>query len=165
MKGRLRLMKKGLHMRRAMLGLFLPAMAAVAFAETRYVDATRPDDAGDGLSWTTAKHTIQAAINASSPGDTISVTNGTYAPISTTNQAIIIQSVNGVEATTIDGGNTSRCATLGEYGGHTNTILVGFTLRDGRSDFGGGVYRGTLRDCVLTSNTASGDGAGLIAAR
>jgi hypothetical protein len=31
-----------------------------------YVDANRPDDSGDGLSWATAKRTIQAGINATS---------------------------------------------------------------------------------------------------
>jgi hypothetical protein len=69
---------------RACLALALSvALVSVAttgvLAATYYVDASRPDDTGDGLTWATAKQTIQAAITASASGDTILVNYGTYA--------------------------------------------------------------------------------------
>jgi hypothetical protein len=120
-----------------------------------YVDASRPNDAGDGRSWATAKKTIQAAIALSVPYDTILVTNGVYAPISTTNKTIAIRSVNGGAVTVIDGGGTSRCATLGSVPIHLNTILAGFTLRNGSASSGGGSCYGTLDNCTLSANSAS----------
>jgi hypothetical protein len=125
-----------------------------------YVDASRPDDAGDGRSWAMAKRTIQAAIDVSAPNDTIFVTNGVYGPISTANKAITIQSVNGMDVTIIDGGKVTRCAVLGGSSSHTNTVLVGFTLRNGyaSSSYGGGSYYGTLCNCTLTGNSANSGG-------
>lgn len=50
-----------------------------AFSASYYVDASRPDDSGDGLSWSTAKQTIQAAVDlALVAGDVVYVTNGIY---------------------------------------------------------------------------------------
>jgi hypothetical protein len=125
-----------------------------------YVDASRLDDADDGRSWSTAKRTIQAAIGVATPYDTILVTNGVYAPISTTNNAIIIRSVNGEDVTVIDGGGTNRCATLGGISSHLNTILVGFTLRNGYASFGGGACYGRMDTCTLIGNSASVFGGG-----
>jgi parallel beta-helix repeat protein len=135
-------------------------MAGTLRADTHYVDATRPDDSGDGLSWATAEKTIQAAITASAAGDTITVTNGVYAPIATTNNSITIQSVNGATFTIIDGSGTSRCATFGSSSSHTNTALVGFTLRNGYASYGGGSYHGTLINCTLAGNRATSYGGG-----
>ena len=51
---------------------------AGARASVYYTDAARPDDSGDGLTWLTAKQTIQAAINTADLGDTILVKYGLY---------------------------------------------------------------------------------------
>ncbi|MCL1920606.1 MAG: hypothetical protein FWG50_05935 [Kiritimatiellaeota bacterium] len=129
-----------------------------------YVNELRLNDSGDGLSWATAKRTLQAAIDlAVIAGDTVVVTNGTYAPIATANRAITIQSVEGADETFIDGGGTNRCATLGTSSTHTATVLTGFTLMDGDAAhasvtvgqyYGGGSYGGTLNDCWFTDNEA-----------
>jgi len=129
-----------------------------------YVDASRPDDAGDGKSWAKAKKSIQAAIDKAEPHDTIIVTDGVYAPISTENKTITIQSVNGAEKTIINGGGTTRCATLAPFTPpeiRTNTVLVGFTLTHGfaKEERGGGSHGGTLNNCVLSGNRAE-DGGG-----
>jgi len=47
-------------------------------ATTYYVDASRPNDTGNGLTLATAKKTINAGINLMSGGDTLLVKAGTY---------------------------------------------------------------------------------------
>jgi|GEM_PF-985877 len=48
------------------------------FAAPYYVSASRPDDSGNGLSWSTAKQTIQAAVDITVSNDLVLVTNGVY---------------------------------------------------------------------------------------
>jgi hypothetical protein len=120
-----------------------------------YVDAARPDDSGDGLTWSTAKRTIQAAADLALAGETVWVAGGVYAPVTTDNKAVTIRSVDGAAATAIDGGWVNRCATLG-----SNTVLAGFTLRNGRAESGGGAIGGTLNNCTLSGNTAWRFGGG-----
>ena len=136
------------------------------WGDTTYYVTPNGSDASDGTSWVTAKKTIRAAINASGSGDTITVTNGTYAPISSNNKAITIQSVNGFNDTIINGGGTNRCATLAAFGWDCGpSTLSGFTLTNGvapGSDdaYGGGAFGNTLNNCLLTGNTAElGGGA------
>ena len=135
----------------------LPGSAAGA---TYYVDASQPNDTGNGQSWAAAKATISAAVTAAPAGSVILVERGTYAPVSTSNKALTIQSVHGPYATVIDGGNSSRCATLGISFVQTNTVLDGFTLRNGKGDYGGGVRGGTVQNCILSNNTATTSGGG-----
>lgn len=47
------------------------------YAQTRYV-STLGNDANDGLSWSTAKKTITAAVNTCEPNDSVWVAKGTY---------------------------------------------------------------------------------------
>lgn len=125
---------------------------ALNAASTWYV-AANGNNSNAGTSWASPYATIQKAINVSANGDTILVTNGTYAPIFC-EKNITIQSMNGPEVTIIDGGKTTRCANF--YGDH-NTVLVGFTLQNGYitggSD-GGGVYGGYIANCILMYNQA-----------
>jgi len=146
--------------------------------------ATNGSDAADGMSWATAKQTIQAAVDLTVDGDTVLVSNGVYATGTRVTpgyllsnrvvitSAITVQSVNGPAVTTIMGGwdpattngpAAVRCAymSLGS--------LVGFTLTNGATRTsgdlshdrsGGGVYGGTLSNCVLRGNRAfEGGGA------
>ena len=147
---------------------------------TLYVDAMRPDDSGDGLSWTTAKRTIQAAVNDATDGEAIWVTNGVYniggAELSGSfllNRVLIaksisVRSVNGPSVTIIEGSGPNtfgtyaavRCAYM------TKGLLDGFTLRHGAtfpvhgliSGLGGGLYADQtnvqLHNCIITENKA-----------
>ncbi len=126
---------------------------------TYYVNVARVDDSGAGTSWETAKKTLQAAVDVALEGDSVIVTNGVYSSISTGNKMVTIRSVNGAQVTVLDGGRTNRCATLGDW--HvTNSVLVGFTLRNGYADLGGGAYYGTLYNCIISGNTAEEMGGG-----
>ena len=137
--------------------------ASHARALTLHVDANALPN-GDGSSWAHAFTSIQDAIDT--PGVTrIIVTNGVYAPIITTNAVLTIQSVNGAAHTFIDGGGVKRCATLGVIKklNQRNTVLIGFTLRNGKKQYrdgqlesadGGGVIFGTLINCVICDSVA-----------
>ena len=136
-------------------------------AGTFYVNATTGDDAHDGLTKETALASIQAAIDKTVDGDTIIVADGVYAPITTRNRKIVIQSENGYKNAIIDGGGEANCALLGgpesfvegepeaygELWQGTNTVLRGFTLRNGRAAWGAGVTAGTVENCLIVSNT------------
>ena len=148
-----------------------------------HVDAATGNDAATGYEWSTAKKTIQAAIDSAIDNDVILVNDGVYEPISTVSdeyrdgkwvllsKTVSIVSVNGAEKTIIDGSLTwsrnvtNRCAQLGLS--MSGSTLEGFTLRKGRptggiSPIGAGAYGGTLRRCIITDNdsgNASGGGA------
>lgn len=129
-----------------------------ALAATVYVT---PTGTGNGSSWANALGSIQQAVIAANPGDTVVVTNGTYyETIISSNKTITIRSQNGYAATIIDAGHTGRVATLAHDEGQTNTILIGFTLQNGSSDVGAGVYGGTVIDSLLMGNEASIMGGG-----
>jgi len=128
-----------------------------------YVDASRPDDTGDGTSWGTAKKSIQAAVNLSVDGDAVFVTNGTYALTSeiAVSNCIAIQSVNGPEMTIIDGQGACRGFNLGNY----VCMISGLTISNGyASNKGGGVYCSGLTpiitNCYIVSNYSSDGGGG-----
>ena len=126
-----------------------------------YVNDSRPNDTGDGKSWGSAKKTLQAGIDNAPLGGMVIVADGVYSPITTANKTVTIQSVNGAAATIIDGGGTNRCAVLGSAESDTDTVLSGFTLRNGyTTGSGGGVWYGTLYDCVITNNIAEGSAGG-----
>lgn len=131
-----------------------------------YVDAARPDDSGDGLTPATAKRTIQAAVDRAKDGDVVVVANGTYEPFDADNKRIEIVSRFGYQYTIVDGGSVRRCATLGHEESQTNTVLRGFTLKNGDTtgdelvlwNCGGGVCGGTVQNCHITGCHASKGG-------
>ena len=129
-----------------------------------YVDGATGSDSAPGTTPAAPTKTIQEAITRAKANDAILVFDGIYAPITTTNKTILIQSVNGPGRAIIDGGGSQRCATLAVADTDTSTVLTGFTLRNGRvtgsTNFGGGSYGGTVTDCVFTGNYVSYHGGG-----
>ena len=126
-----------------------------------YVDANNGNDMSDGFSRSTAVATLQTAIDRSADGDTIIVADGVYAPIWTRNRRIVIESESGYKNTVIDGGETSNCVSCLIFGllypdfiPDTNTVIRGFTLRNGRAIHGAGAVGGTLEYCLITGNVA-----------
>jgi len=145
------------------LGMLL--LVPTARAAERYVDASRPNDAGPGTDWGNAYKSIQAAVTELTGqigSHVIYVADGEYTPFTTQNWPIRIQSMNGPSKTTINAeGFNTRCATLGGSIGQHNTVLAGFTLTNGNSvTYGGGALYGTLTNCVITGNSVSNSGGG-----
>jgi len=114
-------------------------MPLMAFATTWYVDGTNGSDCFSGKSQSTAKKTIQAAIDMSVDGDMILVAPGTYAPIVESNKVIRIESERGADVTMIDAHQNGRCVTFGNdvnrEGAYIppkrDIVLKGFTLCNG----------------------------------
>jgi hypothetical protein len=165
-------------------GLLL-SLSFTAAATTSYVDVSNPAPAAPYTNWVTAATNIQAAVDASTAGDEVVVTNGVYqtggrlaSGSSMTNQVVVdkpitVRSVNGPAVTVINGQlggpgiRAVRCAYL------TNgPVLSGFTLTNGwTSDNGGGVYCASswgphgpvvsvVTNCTLINNYAANDGGG-----
>ncbi|HKT52386.1 MAG TPA: choice-of-anchor D domain-containing protein [Candidatus Angelobacter sp.] len=110
--------------------------------------------------------TIQAAINAAQPGDTVLVAPGTYVEnINFQGKAITVASSGGPSVTTIDGGGLDSVVkfTSGEGNG---SVLKGFTIAHGNSEFNaGGIQINSsapiIDGNVITNNQTCDSGAGL----
>lgn len=139
----------------------LAAFAACATSnadQTWFVAAATGSDDNDGLTAETAFASIQKAIDSSDWGDRILVDDGVYGAIVTTNQLLTIESVGGAGRTVIDGNGETRAANFGEGFGAdivTNTMLRGFTVRNGYASYGGGgIIFGTAEACIIENNAA-----------
>ncbi len=156
-------------------------LAANVTAATLFVDLNCTNPVSPYTNWVTAATNIQDAIDATSDGDTVVVTNGVYQTggrimaANLTNRvalykAVTVQSVNGPWVTTIQGSHTGngnsavRCAWL-----TNNATLSGFTLKWGATGTsgdtsGGGVWCASsnvvVANCIIVSNTASLYGGG-----
>lgn len=135
-------------------------------------------DTNDGLTWATAKLTVQAAINAGA--SEIWVAKGTYNENLTVGNGIAFYgSFAGTETdpstrdlivnpTILDGGHTGSVLTsTGSTPGLAVQRIDGFTIQNGSdaSGPGGGLnlplFDGTIANCTIQANSASGNGGGI----
>lgn len=136
-------------MKRILLLALCAFVAGSVGARTLYVDASRPNNNGNGRSAKTAKKTIQAAINIAKSGDTIVVAPGTYSTISTKNKNLKIKGKKGSSKTTIRSTSYGGCvAKLGKEWSHKYT-------RTYQSSGGGGerTYTYTVKSGSQTKGT------------
>lgn len=163
--------------------------SATAQLTFRFVDAANPTPVAPFTSWAAAAANIQDAIDAATPGEVILVTNGVYRSGGRVmesgltnrvalNKAVIVQSLNGPEATLIEG-NWNPTVTDGPAAVRgvwmTNgAALNGFTIRGGATRAvsgavnsqmsGGGVWASStnavIYNSLLVSNTARYQGGG-----
>src|SRR5262249_45099718 len=108
--------------------------------------------------------TIQGALNASTSGDEIVVSPGTYAEHLVLNAAqsgIWLHSSGGAAVTTIDGGLSGRVIDCSHVSGGT---IEGFTITRGQAGFntGGGfnydASNPAIKNCIVRGNIASAGG-------
>ncbi|MDP2896335.1 MAG: hypothetical protein Q8Q12_07225 [bacterium] len=140
--------------------------SAGAVASVWYVDADAPAT-GEGTSWAKAFKSIQEGIAAAADGDRVVVAPGTYLEnIRFEGKNIVLRSTNPldpevVRGTVIDGDGADSAVS---FSGTEKAIcvLAGFTIRNGRADYGGGVRGGTesthtlatIRNNIITGNRA-----------
>ncbi|GHB53087.1 choice-of-anchor Q domain-containing protein [Persicitalea jodogahamensis] len=120
-------------MRKIYLFLLLAVLALPASATVRYVDANRPDNAGNGLSWATAHKHLQSALSAATDGDQIWVAKGTYKPTTDPNDRTA--SFVMKEGVAIYGGFTSGQMNLNDRNtdpASNGTVLSGDIDGDGK---------------------------------
>jgi len=133
--------------------------------ETWYVNGAVPAS-GDGGSWERAFQTIQEGIDAAAAGDEVIVAQRMYAENihfegknivlrstdpsdpSVVASTIIIDAGEKTSVVTFDGSETSEC------------LLLGFTIRNGMADYGGGLYwcHGTVEGNAISDNSAARGG-------
>jgi hypothetical protein len=163
-------------------------MCSIGMAATNYYVATNGPGPAPYTNWATAASNIQAAIDVTLAGDTVYVSNGVYNTGGVTNypstgtltnrvaiwKNITVRSANNDPVHTIIMGATDpgtgsngpaavRCVyiTAGAW-------LIGFTLTNGATlasgvaddKYGGGVYGGSISNCIITGNSASSVGGG-----
>jgi hypothetical protein len=155
-----------------------------SLASTRYVDLNNSSPVVPFTNWLSAATNIQDAIDVSSAGDLVLVTNGVYKtgsrniPADLTpcrivvDKPVTLRSVNGPDSTIIEGFSipssfpwsleSVRCAYL-----TNNAALIGFTLTNGSvrattyrdlTDAAGGVYcestSAVISNCVIINCAA-----------
>ena len=161
-------------------------------ADTLFVCPGSTNPVPPFTNWVTAATNFQQAVNAAAAGDEVVVTNGVYGAVNV-DKPLLLRSVNGPQATIIDAVRQSRCAYLANgtrlsgfwlrhgaadvFGGGvfcasldvflTNCVItdnIVYTNFDGSvTGSGGGVYGGTLYNCLVVSNSAAVSGGGAIA--
>ena len=140
-------------MKRFSIGLFL-CLVGSADAAIIYV----PDD----------YPTIQGAIDAAVNGDAIIVRAGTYVEnIDFVGKAINLKSQSGPDDTIIDGNQAGSVVTF-QNGEVLDSVLDGFTVKNGASSSGGGIHcyfsSPTVMNNTISENTdifLVGEGGGL----
>ena len=133
----------------------LAAVGAIAFIPAPASAASTLNVPGDYA-------TIQAAINAASPGDTVLVAPGTYAgPVDFQAKAITLASTSGRNVTTISGGSTTPVVTINANAGE-QPVLNGFTITGGSN--GGVTTSGgpaLIENNSITNNAVCNNGGGV----
>lgn len=151
------------------------------FAPTIIYVSPLGDDANDGSTWSSAKKTMQAGIEAASlAGGEVWVAGGTYKErITIRPYAYLYGGFAGTESAKISRDWKANKVTLdAETGGSVvtafgmgcaNSCLDGFTITNGKAQNGGGICVGqewiytpfNIQNCDITGNTATSYGGGI----
>jgi predicted outer membrane repeat protein len=121
-------------------------------------------DSNGGTGWGDAFATIQKGIDVASDGDTVLVADGVYVDEGNRDlvfrgKIITLQSENGPAYSIIDCQGAGR-ALSAQYNTSAKDVIVrGFTIKNGVSNSGGGIYWGytsanlTVEDCIFHNNS------------
>lgn len=153
------------------------SLVVVAEAAPVIYVKTDGNNSRNGLTWATAKKTIQAGIKAASTGGQVWVKKGFYYEIITLRSGInvyggfagtetLVTQADPVANPTIINAR-SRGSIVKAIGFATPTVIDGFTLTRGRTSYGGGIYVKdstlTVNECIISKSTAFYRGGGVYA--
>ncbi|MBN1352602.1 right-handed parallel beta-helix repeat-containing protein [candidate division KSB1 bacterium] len=150
---------------RADMGVFYFDQTAFYQGPTWHVSINGNDETGDG-SFDYPFRTIQHGIEIATDFDTILVAPGTYYEnIDFKGKAVVVQSEAGADNTFIDGSHAGSVVTFAS-GEDTTTILIGFTIRNGKTTgYGGGIFcaNSAPKICnnIITNNKSDVGGGGI----
>ncbi len=141
-----------MNLQKSMTVLTLLVAPSLALADTLMV----PSEYGS----------IQIGIDAAVSGDIVSVDPGIYyETINFLGKDITVSSVGSASNTYIDGNVSSGSVVTFISGEASDSILDGFTVRNGSAGKGGGVLiensAPTLRDCIVSGNDSTNNGGGI----
>ncbi len=134
--------------------------------KTWYVDGS-VSQSGDGTSWSEAFKTIQEGIEASAHRDTVIVGPGTYPEnIHFKGRNITLRSFDPLDSAVVNGtiidGRAFNSVVTFQGEEDETCVLSGFTIRNGKSNYGGGILgnhaRPTIRHNIISDNLADGGG-------
>ncbi|GJM44052.1 MAG: hypothetical protein DHS20C21_08940 [Gemmatimonadota bacterium] len=145
---------------RPLLALAMSAAPILVFTPDAYGVTWRVEPDGSGNA-----PTIQAAINAAAPGDTVEVACGTYfeSEIALRDGVYVTSETGDPGCVTIDAQQEGRVFYCS--GVDSAAALVGLTITGGRADTGGGILCKSastprIESCVIEGNVA-GEGGGI----
>ena len=140
--------------------------------------STTGDDANDGSSWESDKRTLQAALNAAGKYDQVWVAAGTYNELITLKKDVALYGgfpagggewesrAPAIYETIIDATQSGKAVTV-PSAATLDTIIDGFTIRNGKAASGGGINctnsSATITNNKIMLNTATTNGAGVFA--
>lgn len=164
--------------------------------DTIYVDGRNGDDNNSGLSWKNAVKTIQKGLDLATDGMRVVVADGIYSGDGNRNldfkgKSVHLLSAGGASSCIIDCGHNGR-AFYFHSGEGNDTIVEGFTIRNGSvregggigcfdsspkiaysviennsADYGAGIYvKGSspiIENCAIENNSAENYGGGICA--
>ncbi len=144
--------------------VFLLGADNVSAADTYYYVSTTGDDGHDGLTWPTAKLTIQNAVDTADVGDTVLVADGTYSESVTVDKGLAISSQNGPDNCIVQTPDPSENVfTITE----SNVKIIGFTAEGAIGNQKAGVYLASpnpsapYTDCVIENVIANNNYYGI----
>lgn len=136
-----------------------------------YVSTNGSDVLGTGWEGNPFR-TIQKGINTAQDSDTVFVQPGRYIEnidfngklITVGSQFLVAQDTTFISSTIIDGNNTSSVVSF-LNGENLNSILKGFTITNGSTSYGGGIYCNgaspKLENLLITGNLSTVGGGGV----
>lgn len=163
--------------RPTLLAVFITVvvLSSSCLAKVVYIKPTG-SDANNGLSWSTAKKTINGGLAISTSGDELWVAAGTYVErIVLKNGVALYGGFVGTETdrslrnwtanVTIIDANKAGSAVVCSSGIGSTTIIDGFTIRNGWAYKGGGIYcyfsSPTITNNTIMGNSTSSNGGGI----
>jgi hypothetical protein len=143
------------------LGSNLPACVARLLLVGLLLAAVAPQAAHAKRRFVPREHrSLQAAIDAAAPGDTIWVAAGVYRGPFVLRKSLVLFGDGGSDSTILDGGDSVRVLLVE---GVKGASIIGFGIRRGKAVGGGGIQcvrdtSFTIRDCTLSKNWESAIG-------